>query len=799
MAHETFPTSLPIIVGPHQNPSFTTATSNNSLKVTQESAASAAQPPRTKPAKFQFEIKAPKTSEQHYLADIISKSFATSTFDTQERPYLPEPCIKARLVTKKTVEKEFRRAPLFSEHPAEALETVVSWVVDVASKVFAITVQCHLNPDFLLISMLNFYQEEFEDSDLPIEDPRACDLVSGRPPRSRAFKADIWTDQRHDEFFHFQWTCLAPVFASNQYEYDLRSQYILPFERALDSKVRGGSFSSVFKVMVHPDHQQRHPSFDVAIKEITVFKSTGQEETEKAWDIEARALNAINLLDHPHIMKSIAAIRRGDSRYFMFPWAEDSLRDYWNATPKQFPNLRLIQEAISQLQGIADALDRLHNFQGGRTQTNETYRDVKIVVDSAENTALQMNDDEDVNDYRNPMSQESIRHGDLKPENILRFVDSSLKIGTLKLGDMGLAKRHVAATEKRRGTSMRYGTRRYEGPETMIATQGRSRLYDLWSMGCITFEFIIWLLHGNEALVEFYDQAEKSSSPSEFQYYNLQETGAGLRPIVNPIVTSWMDHMQKHDPEFRQGSKSALKDLLQIVQDKLLVVDLPPTRGSALADGGGARGLVPSFVGGKTKYRATAAEFRKALDTIKEKEGDPNYVCTGKDRSDVSLPAPPSTYGSFLDPLAHHRSGSSRRADTKIGPLSTGVMKRTIRADYSLPPLESWEFEVDNGFATKAIKHLSVEGLSGPTTIHNKLCGRCAKLNFWSSGFAIEDDVDDLVKSAATCGFCELLHVASSGTDRPRSEKIRFERTQSVITMTGNPFPVLSIVRSPGK
>jgi hypothetical protein len=126
-------------------------------------------------------------------------------------------------------------------------------------------------------------------------------------------------------------------------------------------------------------------------------------------------------------------------------------------------------------------------------------------------------------------------------------------------------------------------------------------------------------------------------------------------------------------------------------------------------------------------------------------------------------------------------------------------MQRTIRADYSLPPLESWEFEVDNGFATKAIKHLRVEDFPGPTTIHNKLCGRCAKLNFWSSGFVIEDDADDLAKSATTCDFCALLQVASSGTDRPRSEKIRFERIQSVIAITGNTFPVLSIVRSPGK
>jgi hypothetical protein len=55
------------------------------------------------------------------------------------------------------------------------------------------------------------------------------------------------------------------VFVPDQYEYDLLSQYILPFTRVVDTDARGGSFSSVFKVVVHPDHQQRHPSHEVSL------------------------------------------------------------------------------------------------------------------------------------------------------------------------------------------------------------------------------------------------------------------------------------------------------------------------------------------------------------------------------------------------------------------------------------------------------------------------------------------------------------------------------------------------------
>jgi serine/threonine protein kinase len=80
----------------------------------------------------------------------------------------------------------------------------------------------------------------------------------------------------------------------------------------------------------------------------------------------------------------------------------------------------------------------------------------------------------------------------MKPENILRFRDRT-RVGILKIADMGLAKHHAVATYLRPRTSTRYGTVRYEPPEVMthkLAEEGRSRLYDIWSMGCITLELI---------------------------------------------------------------------------------------------------------------------------------------------------------------------------------------------------------------------------------------------------------------------------------------------------------------------
>lgn len=215
--------------------------------------------------KVQIKVKTPRAQNQQYLADTIPRYFEISTFDSQERQYLPEECLKKHIVTKETVDREFCRAPEFKDYDSQDLAPVSSWVVDLATKVFAITVQCHLDPSHLLSSMLNFYNEDFDDDKLPISDPRAPSPERARPARTSAFSGDEWSDQRHDEFFRFQWSCLAPVFVPDRYEYDLLVECILPFIRVKDTDPRTGSFSSVFKVIVQSDHQQRHSLLEVCL------------------------------------------------------------------------------------------------------------------------------------------------------------------------------------------------------------------------------------------------------------------------------------------------------------------------------------------------------------------------------------------------------------------------------------------------------------------------------------------------------------------------------------------------------
>ena len=177
-------------------------------------------------------------------------------------------------------------------------------------------------------------------------------------------------------------------------------------------------------------------------------------------------MSVINTLDHESIVKCIAAIRRGNSRYFMFPWADGgNLGDLWQVQEDDALNKPSVQWQLLQFVGICSALEELH--------------------------------------------VSNVRHGDLKPENILWF-DSKKDRGILKIADIGLATFHEkeANTKNRKGmpTETPSGTSRYEPPE-MDEKRGRedprSRQYDIWSMGCILFELLLWLVHGHGAILNF--------------------------------------------------------------------------------------------------------------------------------------------------------------------------------------------------------------------------------------------------------------------------------------------------------
>jgi serine/threonine protein kinase len=237
-------------------------------------------------------------------------------------------------------------------------------------------------------------------------------------------------------------------------------------------------------------------------------------------------------LEHPHIIQWLATFTRGSGFYLMFPWADGgSLRDFWKEQDPPAMDLEgmrsLVLEALHQFRGLADAFVKLH-------------------------------------------MERIYRHGDVKPENILRFRDGKTTTGVLQIADFGLAKQHHGPTHHRTSTTTRHTTLQYESPEAEEAMKGKaplSRLSDIWSLGCVMFEYLVWLLYGCEEAERFgKDLGGKNLDLGTAPFYYRR---AGGQAALNPTVERWLSHM-KEDAEGSPGT--AIGALLMLIQNHMLTL-----------------------------------------------------------------------------------------------------------------------------------------------------------------------------------------------------------------------------------
>jgi serine/threonine protein kinase len=225
--------------------------------------------------------------------------------------------------------------------------------------------------------------------------------------------------------------------------------------------------------------------------------------------------------------------------YLITEWADGgNLREFWQMNRRPTLNISLIKASIRQLHGLATALLAAHYPKdSGRSYT----------------------------------------HGDLKPESIFWFCGTDL-VGTLKIGAWGQARIIMAQSVTSRSEP---GTSSYEAPETANlliidhSDQTRTRRYhstDIWSMGCIIFEFMIWLLYGADGLEEFNNQLPVGSSFYEIVGNRTDPSSDVRSAVINVVVVHWLDYMGT-EPICRPDS--ALGRLLKLVRTGLLVVKLP--------------------------------------------------------------------------------------------------------------------------------------------------------------------------------------------------------------------------------
>ncbi|KAI0414895.1 heterokaryon incompatibility protein-domain-containing protein [Xylaria grammica] len=641
---------------------------------------------------------------------------------------------------------------------------------------------------------------------------RACEERKGdcrHDPAMNSFHMKEWGRISFENFLNKQWIFFAPVFKKHnllQFEKELPKETILPFTWK-DPKPRIGHFSNVFHAKLHIAHQDEcdpngTEDLDVALKEL---KNTLSEETdynpEKSWWLEVTALNELSELKDNHLIHPISAFKWHATHYIMFQWADGgTLRNFWDETRDAHLGLnkQRIGEFLEQLCGLAGALNGLHGTnkrtatglaeEGMKSKTSpgggsQSLNDVGMATvpqpstlkvdphngvpsgpaDGPIATLSSEDGDGDVKHWR---------HGDLKPDNILVFKDSTW-LGTLKIADLGLAKQHRFATEFRHQvTSTKHATLHYEAPEAVTnMKEPRSRRYDIWSMGCIILESIIWLLYGAQGLDKFYRENKRVQDYTRQTLYfttssHTTDSGSELVASVSEIAMHWITEMLEKDPECKQYT--ALRQLLELVKNRLLVVAIPSNSRPK-----------------EDTYRATAGELYNEVDKIRiTANREDEYIFTGTDRREVETPSP------FI--ASKKRIPKPKTAQSQ-GHL--GVHNSLAHDSYPHAMLDiHWEFFEDDLMSAWAMENKgfnnSLSVSPGTTTV----CERCLTLDFGSLGLIASEQFSFLKSSAEVCPLCRLFlsMLRISSTDIAE-----IWRVKGGLAERNGGAPVLSIYRAP--
>lgn len=187
-----------------------------------------------------------------------------SNFHDPEQDYIPSKDVK-RLITVAIVQKEIQnydRARRLLTDPDQIEKyndigddhknQLAHWIPEHGYRTFAAAVVSGFNSLDLIHFMVQYAEQALDDEYLPSE--QAEELVQKCVPELAKVRS----------FRSARWSFLAPIFSPRQYDYDLSGNCVFPFERDVLVSQRG-TFGSVSKVRVHPDHQEHRNMGHVSI------------------------------------------------------------------------------------------------------------------------------------------------------------------------------------------------------------------------------------------------------------------------------------------------------------------------------------------------------------------------------------------------------------------------------------------------------------------------------------------------------------------------------------------------------
>jgi serine/threonine protein kinase len=245
-------------------------------------------------------------------------------------------------------------------------------------------------------------------------------------------------------------------------------------------------------------------------------------------------LQTLSQFPHPHITPHLASWTQKETFYMLFPLAELNLSQFLRRMPNPELNNEFVNWLFTQLKGLADGVRLIHNLGPSGLGPESLVSPKK-----PGRTGF---------------------HHDIKPQNILVFAKTdSIKASpkmtdyVLKLSDFGAARINVILSQSggNRITSYKlsdltYGDSVYGAPDFALESR-TSRPYDLWSLGCVFLEVLIWTFGlSNSNLDDFEKERLNSRGAPMSQDSAFWHRDKDGKVRLKAAVVQRLKQLQKH-------------------------------------------------------------------------------------------------------------------------------------------------------------------------------------------------------------------------------------------------------------
>lgn len=270
---------------------------------------------------------------------------------------------------------------------------------------------------------------------------------------------DFLSPETAARFYEAQWEFAAPIFSHQFHHRALDPSTTMPFISS--THIGKGSVGDVHELELHPQHHELHYlRKDGKVK--IVRKEIAQPPEGRSINDEQRVLSILNGLKHPNILELLGSYTLQGKHNLLFPLAPRTLSSYLSSKDQMLGFADYVSILLA-FPGLVSALQALHSY---------IWESVSLIG----------------------------CHHDIKPDNVLimdnRFVLADFGLSTFKDPSKG------SETFFRSGQGF-YFAPEYEDYKNDFQKHPIRRKSDIWSLGCVLLELLVFIALGAEGVENF--------------------------------------------------------------------------------------------------------------------------------------------------------------------------------------------------------------------------------------------------------------------------------------------------------